>query len=41
MKRALIILFRAFVGVYSPSMLRRVKISDIWKTPEYERSGRQ
>ena len=37
MKRALIIIFRALMGVYSPSLGRRVRISDIWETPAYER----
>ena len=34
-KRALNIALLAIVGVYSPSMMRRVRINDIWKTPAY------
>ena len=37
MKRAIKILWRALLGVHSPSLRRRVKISDIWNTPNYER----
>lgn len=37
MKRALIIIVRALTGVHSPSLRRRVRISDIWKSPGYER----
>lgn len=36
MKRALIIFLRAVMGVHSPSLRRRVRISDIWRTPGYE-----
>lgn len=35
MKRTLKILLRALLGIHSPSLRRRVKISDIWKTPYY------
>jgi len=35
-KRAFKISFRALTGVHSPSLLRCVRISDIWKTPNYE-----
>lgn len=35
MKRALLIIFKAIMGVVSPSLGRRVRISDIWKTPNY------
>lgn len=34
-KRVLIIFLRAVTGVHSPSMGRRVRISDIWKSPDY------
>lgn len=34
-KRALIIFKKAKLSIYSPSLKRRVKISDIWKTPDY------
>lgn len=34
-KRALVIFTRATLGIHSPSLKRRVKISDIWKTPNY------
>lgn len=34
-KRALIIFTKAKLGIYSPSLKRRIKISDIWKTPNY------
>ena len=34
-KRALIIFKKAKLGIYSQSLKRRVKISDIWKTPNY------
>lgn len=34
-RRFFLILFRALVGVHSPSLKRKVKISDIWKTPNY------
>ena len=36
-RRALIIFIRALTGVHSPSLRRRVRISDIWKSPGYER----
>ena len=35
-RRALIILLRAAMGVHSPSLGRRVRISDIWRSPGYE-----
>lgn len=35
MRRAIKILFLAIHGVWSPSMRRRVKVSDIWKSPGY------
>lgn len=34
-KRALIIFKKAKLSIYSPILKRRVKISDIWKTPDY------
>lgn len=34
-KRALIIFTKAKLGMYSPSLKREVRISDIWKTPNY------
>lgn len=34
-KRALIIFTKAMLGIPSPSLERKVKISDIWKTPNY------
>ena len=37
MKRALLIIARAVLGVYSPSLGRRVRISDIWASRGYER----
>lgn len=37
MKRIFKILWRALLGVHSPSLRRRVKVSDIWKEPNYER----
>lgn len=36
-KRVWKIFIRALFGVHSPSLRRRVKISDIWKEPNYER----
>ena len=41
MRRALLIFFRALLGYPSPSMGRRVRISDIWQSPEYERGDRR
>lgn len=38
MRRAMLILFRVAIGAHSPSLGRRVRISDIWKEPNYERS---
>jgi hypothetical protein len=35
MKRAINILILALCGAYSPSLDRRVRISDIWLTPQY------
>lgn len=35
MKRALLIIFKSVMGIASPSLRRRVRISDIWKTPNY------
>lgn len=35
MKRALRIFVLAIMGVHSPSLRRKVKISDIWKMKEY------
>ena len=35
MKRAVRIFFKAIMGVHSPSLRRKIKISDIWKTKEY------
>lgn len=35
MRRAIKIIFQAICGVQSPSMRRRVKVSDIWKSPGY------
>ena len=37
LKRAAKIILRSVMGVYSPSLCRKVKISDIWETPGYER----
>lgn len=36
LKRALRIIARAALGVYSPTLRRRVRISDIWRSPEWE-----
>lgn len=36
MKRAIIIFLKAINKFVSPSLGRRVKISDIWKTPNHE-----
>ena len=36
MKRIIIIFIRAITGTHSPSLGRRVRISDIWKTRNYE-----
>lgn len=33
MKRALIVLVQALMGIHSPSLGRRVRISDIWNCP--------
>lgn len=40
-RRFFLILFRALVGVHSPSLKRKVKISDIWKNPHYETNKKQ
>lgn len=34
-KRAVSIIIKAIMGIHSPSLHRRVRISDIWKTPGY------
>lgn len=34
-KRAMNIAWMGLLRIYSPSLMRRVKISDIWKTPNY------
>lgn len=34
-KRALIIFTKAKLGIPSPSLGRKVKMSDIWQTPNY------
>lgn len=39
MRRALNIFMLAVLGVHSPSLMRRVRISDIWKTPHYLGAG--
>lgn len=39
MKRALRIFILAVFGVHSPSLMRQVRISDIWKTPQYMGAG--
>ena len=36
MKRAIVIFIRAIFGVHSPSLGRRIRVSDIWKAPYYE-----
>lgn len=35
-KRALRVIACAALGVHSPSLRRRVRISDIWRSPEWE-----
>lgn len=34
-KRAMNIAWMGMLRIYSPSLMRCVKISDIWKTPNY------
>ena len=34
-KRAMNIALLGLLRIYSPSLMRRVRISDIWKTPRY------
>lgn len=34
-KRSARIVFKAIFGVHSPTLKRRVRISDIWDTPYY------
>lgn len=36
-RRAVLIIMRAALGIWSPSMNRPVRISDIWESPNYER----
>lgn len=39
MRRAMNIFMLAVLGIYSPSLNRYVRISDIWKTPQYLGAG--
>ena len=34
-KRAVNIFLRGILGLYSPSLERRIRVSDIWKTKNY------
>lgn len=38
-KRAMNIAWMGMLRIYSPSLMRCVKISDIWKTPNYLGGG--
>ena len=40
LRRAFLIIARALAGVHSPSLGRRVRISDIWKSRGHERRYR-